>query len=550
MNKKSKQNCGKKSNKGQFDRDNNKNAKERSGRSKDVGIVHTGPHKRISDVDGSSNSPEWYKDSHGVVEDSARIATYFPNGRANMPYATNASARKYGEPVGICVSWIPLPAVSSDATSPISIAAQVIMQQIKKVLNKPVLGYQPADPIIAYIAFLSMVTLSNEIHRDYSLMNAYSTENLSYPKGVLSLLGYNDKSITDLRNNMAEYRQRFNLILYQMSSIFMPFETNILEKYKWLSSGIFRDHDNIKGQLYMYALDGVYEWDDTGSDQGSAARFIDISNTIRQDQDRLMNFKLEMLDHLVTSLRSSDSWNAMVADLQRAFPDAQTYSFPIMEENEMPNIYYNETMLEQFENLYTLPWIEYDASSVGSLSVRQDVNTQAILCSPALTPASYSTPEDFTKFENMLKPYLGQQCFNFSKITPSTDDIIENVVAKTIWFPLNNKIHVTAAAAGVVYTGFMLCLPEKEGTGAQTYSLIQFNSIYKTIGDATEMVFLTHCNHAPFVWTEKNFNLTLIPFGETNNLIPCEEYVIDRLFDAMSYSMWNIPNNVITGQVR
>lgn len=549
MKKNSKSNYGKKNNyKGSGDY--NQNRDRRCSGPKDVGIVHTGPHRKISDVNGSANSPEWYKDTHGVVEDSARIATYYPIGIPNLPYTSRGAGTKYSEPVGISVGWLPLPAVSSDATSPISIAAQVIMQQIKKVLNKPVLGYQPADPVIAYIAFLSMVTLSNEIHRDYALMNAYSTENLAYPKGVLSLLGYNDKSILDLRNNMAEYRQRFNLTLYQMSSIFMPFETNILEKYKWLSSGIFRDHDNIKGQLYMYALDGVYQWDETSSDQGSQATFVEMSLDTRKSKDQLMKYKLDLLDQLVISLRSSDSWNAMVSDLQRAFPDAQTYSFPLIEENEMPNIYYNETMLEQFENLYTTPWIKYDVTTKSSLNVTQDVNNQAIICEPALTPASYADPESFKQFEDMLKPYLGMQCFNFSKIEPSTDDIIENVVAKTIWFPLNNKVHITAAAAGVVYTGFVVCVPKRNGTDAPTYSLMQFNSIYKTIGDATEMVFLTHCNHAPYVWTEKNYDLTLIPFGETNNMVPCSEAVIGRMFDAMSYSMWNIPNNVITGQVK
>lgn len=161
---------------------------------------------------------KWVKGDDGIVSDAAQIATYEPIGSAR--YTVNSNTGPVGVPTIMACHYLPIPGASADARSPLSTAGQVLFQQIKKVINKPVTGYQFADPMIQYICYISMAVLALEVKRDMAVMNTYSTINLGVPQAILRASGYNPQAIIDLRSNMADYRQQYNLVLNEMSAIF------------------------------------------------------------------------------------------------------------------------------------------------------------------------------------------------------------------------------------------------------------------------------------------------------------------------------------------
>lgn len=336
----------------------------------------------------------------------------------------------------------------------------------------------------------------------------------------------------------------------------MPFENNILEKYKWLSSGLWMDHDNSKAQVYGYTAEGFYVFNETASDQGSMCKFKPFDFDNRIETDKLMETKLRNLDASIDALRNSDSWNQMVSDMQRAFPDAQTYTFPIIEENELPTIKYNYDMLQQFQNVHTTPHVQLEGSK---LDITQDVSLNTVISKPNLNLSGTQT--EYAAYFKQLSQHRKTvgELYNFDAITPTVDQVIENTAATSLWdvdsvSVLCHDNYFTHA----IYTEIRYAVPgsvfgaESADDGCTVYQTASVCGA--TLSDIFEaQLSYTKMDYAPMITyivkEGAEYTTTVYPFGETDNLVIVPRDTLKKLFLAETYALWNVPNNVIVGRI-
>nr|AVX53511.1 putative capsid [Marmot picobirnavirus] len=527
--------------------------------SKYVPIV-TKTKRSCGSVRGESNDSNWFKDSRGVVESAARIATYMPLGIGTEDLVSN-SDDKAGIPTTFICEWLPTPALSESNTSGVSIAANVLFQQIRKVLNKPISDYSFADPIIAYTSFLSIMTLVEEIKRDYGIVNSYNTLNLGYPNLILQGLGYNPLSIVDLKNNMANYRNRFNTIMYELSTVYMPLETNIGEKYKWMARHIWVDHDSTKAQIYGYSMAGYYSWDETTSDQGSMAKFHFWNHHMKYEDNQLFKSKLDLLQTLIKQIRNSDSYNYLMSDMQRAFGDAASYTWESLEEDYtvVPSI--NDVMLNQFQNILTIPSIDIDDHNAAEFDITQDVTFNTILCKPdKLSVVNGANVQKVLEYVENVHDVKGIPA-NFVGTSPSEDDVIEILQTK-VYSRFDKdantiELHEDSFSCEIPMQ-FVCVIPL--GTDTDSAEHVYYNT-YNTISTNDEGNVLNVIGNmwmtSAFDWMPMMYWLTITgaefitrPFVEADNLVRVPLDTFKLINKAEQLALWRVPEDVIEGIVR
>nr|AVX53329.1 putative capsid [Marmot picobirnavirus] len=537
-------------NKRNYDKDDTKVYEKKSKSSKGLPFLTDDKHN-CGDAKADINDAQWYFDPRGIVAEAARINTFLPSGRPYYSTDLNDNDDFISTVSAMVTHWLPCPGASEDGTSAMSIAGQLIFQQIRKVLNKPIADYGFADPMIAYICYLSIMTLVEEIKREYGIMNTYSTQNLSYPTGVLHALGYSDTDIVDLRSNMADYRMQFNTLMYKLSAIYMPVETNIGMKYRWLARNLWIDHDSVKGQIYMYQATGFYEWQDTGS-EGSTAHYFQYYAKRTANQP-MMAYKLDLLNYLIEQIRNSDSYNYLCSDMMRAFPDAKTYNWENLVEDYMVFPAVNDDMLQQFENVSTI-------SKVGitgiNADVTQDVNANTVLCKPTIflnDSLAYFINEwaNDAKVNGVFTDFLGTN--------PSIDDIVEfthgkhiiNMSGKTIEFTPG-----TFSCALYLWTDIHWIQRARE-TGEISYQNADASS-YLVLNDnraVFNMARIAECDWHPLVFyaveaaDEGGSYQPALPFGEIDNLIRIPMASLKRMFEAEQFALWKVPEDVLPGKI-
>nr|AVX53523.1 putative capsid [Marmot picobirnavirus] len=512
---------------------------------------------------GESNDAGWFKDPRGIVSSAAKIPTYLPLGKGYIPLISGETPTT-GIPIIMTCEWLPVPGISNSNTSGISLSGNILFQQIRKVLNKPVAGYHFADPIIVYTCMLSIMALVEEIKRDYGIVNSYNTLNVGYPNLILRSFGYNESAIIDLKQHLANYRNEFNSLMYELSTVYAPIETNIGEKFKWLSRHIWMDHDSAKAQLYAYTLGGYYEYSDTASTEGSAALFVRWTHAERMKENRLFGIKLNILRDMIREIRSSDSYNSMLSDMERAFGDAASYTWEDLTEDYVVKPVINDVMLNQFQNIITAPAIDWSGNAAELFNITQDVTNNTILCQPNNVPIKADISVGINMFdplEDIIKDYGIPT--NFTSPTPSEDDVIENLNAKVLFrYDKGNNTFTFREDSISCYIpiGFITVVPRGNDTGnadvleLNTYMTPQNAEEVTEVNQILTSLWVTHAfDWCPMIYwlNEDVFSKPILqPFVESDNLI----YVSVKDFTLMNYgeqmALWRVPEDIIQGVVR
>lgn len=512
-------------------------------------------------IDGKKQDWVWYLDKYKLVESAASIPTYLPAGKAYYPFSTN-SQYKLGMPSALVIRYLPHPGSSSSSNSALSIAGQQIFQQIRKALNKPIQNYQFADPMIAYIVMCSAIILAEEMKREYGIMNSYSTANLAFPVGILKAFGYSEDSVTDFRNNMADYRRRYNILMNALSAIYMPIETNVSHRYRWMASNYWMDHDSPKAQVYAYLMGGYYTWEEDG-ENGSKAVFNDIDFSQQLGSSTLFSDKLDLLEQIITTLRNSDSFNYLMSDMERAFDGFETYKFEHLDEDYTCFPSYNDKILNQFQNNETLPALDFtDADATDTLSYTQNVMDNTIISMPEV-PLKYQLNLSDVVALNSFRNTYGIWT-NFLNQNPTTEDMIENTHGKMVWSTkgTDTKISITMGEGShstEIYIDYIMVAPYTNADGVSGYQPTQIYSLNNnpnyTDGDTINtMVILSKFDWIPsFHFKFKNGlsdDFNLMPFAEDDCSIMIPKVSLINLFNAEQQGIWKNEDIISTNNYR
>lgn len=528
----------------------------------------------LHNVRRDHNDSEWFMDQRGMVEDAARYGTYQPVGRPWLRYGFPTEngtlpASNFSVPSALICEYVPIPGVSRSSTSAMSIAGQQVFQTIRRSLNKVLVGYQFADPMMGLTAFSSLVIMAREMIRDYKIANSWSSDNFAYPYGILHALGYNEASAHDLLDNMADYRNRFNTLMYEASSIFIPFETNQLLKYIWMSDGLWGDKDNPKAQVYGYMSMGYYTYEEQESeeDPGSKAVFHYFGRDKKLETNALFHVKLVHFEECITKLRDSDSFNYMMSDLRTAFPDVSGYVFDSINETESMTIDYNDIMLRQFQNLRTLPPVEHSSTGernalAARFNITQSVENNSILAHPSNIPADLSMiTQNYLEagLEAIEDHYMPTSMLvNWSSSSPDHKEVIENTNGIVMWhYDSGDRGYDIEEGDISCYVPMMFHMVYRDDTTTpDSWKSFEFTSWnFRTNADASGSMIPSHfwlismfdwfpILHDVYVVVEedKPTYTAVYPLVEDDVLAPFTQHQLRALNQAEQYALWRVAN--------
>nr|AVX53589.1 putative capsid [Marmot picobirnavirus] len=514
------------------------------------------PNKAAS---GEKLDANLYKDGRGIVDATARgIGTYQPTGRPSfLPNIYNSTDPKpdttdnVAIPGVLITGYMPMPIISEDNMSAPSIAASVLFQQMRRKLNKTQVGYQPADPLIMYTCFTTIMGLVEELKREFGIMNTYCTVNQYWPRAVLGALGYSEQNVTELSRNMADYAAEFNTLMYKLASIIMPVETNIGIRYQWMGRSIWEDHDSPKAQIYMYQMDYGYEYVDT-DENGSKAVMVKVPhNGFRS--------RMSFLARLIESLRNSDSYDAIVSDWENAFPDAKTYNWETLEVDYMVKPTINDDVLQQFQNNETLPKFSFEP---GSCDITQNVLDSSLYCMPEFIVEDYSAMANW----NYIRTLKGVGT-NFQGTDVDENAIINNTHGKLLFNYDDTDdgyrlLLLPGSVTTEVYTRHSLLMNRRLTEGRQPIIALaktDFNT-WMTLDSShldtiAALTYYQMCDWAPVIYPCFKYGdgsdpesvkviAPELPYAEVDNWVEVPERALLKMNNAMQFALWRTPDEI------
>nr|AVX53411.1 putative capsid [Marmot picobirnavirus] len=332
------------------------------------------------------NEISWWNKSSALYNEATKISFMNQLGaQVHIPGVKfNPNTPDQYVPGGLVMDTITCPGYSSDITSPASIAAVGVYEEIRKRLNKPNPDYEPADLAIMIYCISDLYSQYMNIVRAFGCVNLWSSSNLYLPRSFMQALygGKNvDTILRELQNSGPQLRFRFNSMIAEANSFLtMPANLDLITRHSWLFQFLYMDSHSNKAQLFARRKAVAYAWDETGS-TGSKAKCIPMDKEVYRDVN-VMSSMIALFGECLELLRNSSSVRIMISDMRQAFGDSLHYEMPILDEMYTTELRDIDEVNMQIENTIIMPVDPVLSSTPGSLDVTQDPETGAIIYQP------------------------------------------------------------------------------------------------------------------------------------------------------------------------
>lgn len=225
----------------------------------------------------SNNDPSWYQNIPELAKDVATLPFSLPSGlRTNpLPAVSNVApgATTYSSPAIMTVSLMPTIGYSDAPTSAANIAAQQFYTLVRKA-NSGAVNYGKTDLMMTLLAMDSAYMLYEHLVRIYRTLGTYNYMNRYMPDAVLSALG----ASSALGNSLADFRGVLDLFAYQLASINIPDQFDIIHRHSWLFTNIYTDAKDIKAQMYAFVPHGLYVWTEGSASQPTYLKYVQMND--------------------------------------------------------------------------------------------------------------------------------------------------------------------------------------------------------------------------------------------------------------------------------
>lgn len=310
-----------------------------------------------------------------------------------MDVRTNSGVTKipYKVPGVMVMDWYPNLGTSHSPTDPASVLGKEMYARVRAAYSGTLRADAPdyvmyvaaLDSLFAYIAWMK---------RLYRTLSAFNPENYVVPDVLLSAMGLSEADIQSLRANKTQLWQLTNELVHQSRKFTCPSSLDIMNRHYWMSDNVYTDAPSLKGQVYLFNLKGVFQYEENGivNESGEIDGTIKASGlSIRElpwiDRTKgsvitpqiLYNFGLGLIDALV----AWDESYTISGYLQRAYEGTPGFVVAELDQNEVLTPVYMPEVLMQIENSMTT---HYAGSMLGRYwgIVRQQPSTNAVWTDP------------------------------------------------------------------------------------------------------------------------------------------------------------------------
>lgn len=294
----------------------------------------------------NNNDPSWYNKNKDLIDSTANLSFLTPVGTKS--FETLASIYNIYTMHYVSI----LPRVKGTGTylngEPVSTESTVLLQSAQAAYaairraNAGAKNWEAPDYVRYVLLISSLLEFLAMGARAYAAANTYSAKNFAIGAPLLEQLGFNS---TDVRQNLANFRTMYNLILNQVNVYALPAEISLILRHVWMASSVFKDHEGEKASLIAFVPELFLRA------SGDTTKILPIWLSNDQYKDGLTTAQyFELAQNMLDGLRN-DPYAAIISgDIQKFLGAGTPSILPVLETNSMLNITYSEEVMTQIEN--------------------------------------------------------------------------------------------------------------------------------------------------------------------------------------------------------
>lgn len=371
------------------------------------------PDSRIAEE--KFNDPAWYISRDQLAKDVASLSF---NNALGAPITidfdqdgqTSASNFTLNIPGIMTIITVPTMGAASDGAAAINIAAKNIYSWVRHQ-NSGHANYDAPDLMLYLGAMDSVYCLIAYMMRAYGVARIFSQTNRYVGDALLSAMGLNP---TEIRANLANFRSFINMTITKASAFCTPNVMSVYRRHFWMFSGIYKDEDITKSQMYMYRPAAVWQYEET--DGVGRLQTVNFASTLSTAGEvTLGTLSLAslrtMVENTLSKLTSSEDINIMSGDILKAYGRENLWVLGLINEDYVVMPVYSAEVLEQIHNTSFIgsrpthniaPTDTQVAYTMDAFNVYQDptIGEGALLCTPQVVGGKqlgYSRVIDFDK---------------------------------------------------------------------------------------------------------------------------------------------------------
>jgi hypothetical protein len=194
----------------------------------------------------------------------------------------------------------------------VNIAARLLYTYVRHV-NSGSRNYEAPDLMTYVLGTGQAYAFYAFICRLYGILNTSNVSNRYINRTLMEAAGGN---YDDLIIHIADLRAFINLFAVKLSSLAIPKDFYLLDRYTFLPSYIFTDGDNAKSQMYIFRPQGFYFWDGTHAN-GSSLKYRALPSE-KLTYAEIVSFANEMLSKLI----DNEDIAIMSGDILKSFQES------------------------------------------------------------------------------------------------------------------------------------------------------------------------------------------------------------------------------------
>jgi len=224
------------------------------------------------------NDVSWYTPDIQILNDAGRwpysrpVGT--PLGRDSLLHLTDVNDDAVP---GVCVAHTMITfGDSKNGQSALNVAANAMYSYIRHQ-NSGARNYDTPDLMIYIGAVDSIYCFVTWCTRLYATIPMFADMNKYYPDELAHLQGVD---LDDIRENMANWRAKFNSLLMKIGTLLVPDSLPIFRRHAMLFQNYYSEGPSIKDQLYFHTLANVYKFQKDSSGAGML-KYVNIAEDAR-----------------------------------------------------------------------------------------------------------------------------------------------------------------------------------------------------------------------------------------------------------------------------
>lgn len=322
-----------------------------------------GTRSKINDPDWYVKEPQLVKDVGSISFNNALGARYFLNpdsvGTDFNPGSKDITASIPGI---MTIQTGPAVNPSNSPYSALNLATKDLFKRVRR-MNAGSTNYDSPDLMLYVLALDSIYSAIFFLQRILGCANVYSQVNRFVGDAFIQAQGVEPSLV---RNNLAAYRARLNMLITKVSSFAAPRDINIFKRHSWMYQGMYMDEPVKKAQVYMYVPAFIWKYVETSGGPGyltpqyiSANYTSTISAPLRivfrsQGKTSAPLLTVDQLFYAVESclqaIVESQDMNTMSGDILKAYGEEGIWKMSLVDETYATIPVYSDEVLDQIHN--------------------------------------------------------------------------------------------------------------------------------------------------------------------------------------------------------